>query len=67
MERLLTIQQVTEIVGFKKPTIYKYIREQNFPKPIKTGNRASRWSYQEVMEWIENLKQNREVNNEKVS
>ena len=52
-DRLLRLPEVEEIVQLKKPTIYKLAREGKFPKPIKVGDRASRWSYNELMQWIE--------------
>jgi prophage regulatory protein len=55
-DRLIDIKEVSSLIGMKKPTIYKYIRDGQFPKPIKIGARASRWSYQAVMEWIEQRK-----------
>ncbi len=56
IDKLIPIEEVTELIGVKKPTIYKYVREGNFPKPIKVGKRASRWSLNAVLEWIETKK-----------
>ncbi|BAF70436.1 helix-turn-helix transcriptional regulator [Nitratiruptor sp. SB155-2] len=55
-DRLIDIKEVSSLIGMKKPTIYKYIRDGKFPKPIKIGIRASRWSFNEVMQWIEERK-----------
>jgi len=54
MEKLLTIKEVTYIVGFKQSTIYKFIKTKAFPKPIKIG-RASRWKQSDIQNWIINL------------
>ena len=51
MERFLTINEVVNIVGFKKSTIYKFIRNKTFPPPIKIG-RSSRWKLSDVNKWI---------------
>lgn len=56
MEQLLTIKEVVQITGFKKSTIYKFIRENKFPQPLKFG-KSSRWIKSEINEWINNLKQ----------
>jgi prophage regulatory protein len=48
---LLSIKEVTQIVGFKTSTIYKFIKTKNFPKPIKIG-RSSRWKFSDVKKWI---------------
>ncbi|BCD61729.1 prophage regulatory protein [Nitratiruptor phage NrS-5] len=57
-DRLIDIKEVSYLIGMAKPTIYRYIRDGKFPKPIKIGIRASRWSYQAVMNWIEQQKDN---------
>jgi len=51
MERFLTINEVVNIVGFKKSTIYKFIRNKTFPKPIKIG-RSSRWKLSDINNWL---------------
>jgi len=50
--KLLTIKQVSEIVGFKISTIYKFISKNDFPAPIKIG-RSSRWKFHDIQKWIE--------------
>jgi len=50
--KLLTIKQVSEIVGFKISTIYKFISKNDFPAPIKIG-RSSRWKIHDIQKWIE--------------
>jgi prophage regulatory protein len=50
--KLLTIKNITEQTGFKKSTIYKFIKTKNFPKPRKFG-KSSRWLEEEVEEWIQ--------------
>jgi len=52
-DRLLRLSEVEQIVKLKKPTIYRLAREGKFPKPLKIGDRASRWSYNDIQKWIE--------------
>ena len=33
-------------------TIYRLMREEDFPEPIKIGPRAVRWRREEVEEWL---------------
>lgn len=51
---LVTISDLEQLVGFRRTTIYRYIRnpEIQFPKPIKFGV-ASRWSLAEVQLWLD--------------
>ncbi|MBF0215064.1 MAG: AlpA family phage regulatory protein [Magnetococcales bacterium] len=50
--QLLRLEQVEELVGFKKSFIYKMIAEKKFPKPLVLGTRASRWKDNEIKDWI---------------
>lgn len=54
MEKLLTIREVTEIVGFKKSTIYKFMNEGKFPKQVKIG-KSSRWKLSDIQEWMKEV------------
>ena len=49
--KLLTVKEVTKLIGFNVDWIYKKIAKNEFPKPIKIG-RSSRWLYTEIMQWI---------------
>jgi phage transcriptional regulator, alpA len=52
-ERLITIKEVQEIVGFKKDYIYRNIKKGTFPKQISFGGRAVRWRLSDVQKWVE--------------
>lgn len=49
----LRLPQVIEKTGWKRPTIYKKIKDGEFPKPKKDG-RISYWLSSEIDEWIIN-------------
>ena len=48
---MLTIREVSAIVGLKQSTIYAKIRSAGFPKQSKLFS-ASRWEKQEVEDWL---------------
>ncbi|ELY4627311.1 AlpA family phage regulatory protein [Cronobacter sp. HA18006] len=48
---LMKIEQISSAIGFKKTQIYKWIKEESFPKPLKFG-RCSRWVSSEIDAWI---------------
>ena len=50
---LLKINQVSEITGLGRSTIYARVAQKSFPEPIKLGQRTSRWIESEVADWIE--------------
>jgi len=53
-ERLITIKEVTQIVGFKRSTIYKFIQQNKFPSPFKIG-KSSRWKLTDIQKWMEQI------------
>lgn len=48
---LLKIEAVAKAIGVSEKHIYRLIRQQGFPKPIKIG-RSSRWKKSDIAEWI---------------
>ena len=43
MERMTTLSP---------STIYRLMREESFPEPIKIGPRAVRWRREEIEDWL---------------
>jgi prophage regulatory protein len=54
MNRLLRRQQVIDLVGLSRSTIYSYMSKNLFPRPIKIGVRAVAWDAHLLAEWIAN-------------
>ncbi|ELY2920577.1 AlpA family phage regulatory protein [Cronobacter sakazakii] len=50
-EKLMPISAVTEVTGYATSTIYEWMREGKFPRPVKNG-RSVRWPSSEVDAWI---------------
>jgi prophage regulatory protein len=50
--RLIRLKSVIECTGMARSTIYKYINEGSFPKPVSLGARSVAWVESEVQEWI---------------
>lgn len=51
-KRLVRPDQILEMLGVSRVTLWKYIRDGKFPAPIKIG--ASRfWDEVEVNEWFD--------------
>lgn len=51
--RLLTVAEVCRRVGLARPTIYRMVAAERFPRPIHVASRAPRWRSDEISEWIE--------------
>ncbi len=54
-ERLLRKPQVLEKIGISNSTLYYFIDEGTFPKPLKLGKRTVAWKESEIDEWINKL------------
>lgn len=50
--RIIRLKQVTDSTGLARSTIYKYIAEGTFPKPVSLGERSVGWVEKEVHDWI---------------
>lgn len=54
MIKLIRKKDVLAATGFKNSTLYKYISEGKFPKPVSLGSgRTVAWVELEVVAWIE--------------
>ena len=54
-ERLLRIEEVMQITGLPKSTIYNKIHKGTFPKPYRVGPRSVRWKESEIIDWMNRL------------
>ncbi|MFM2589494.1 helix-turn-helix transcriptional regulator [Vibrio sp. TBV020] len=51
--RLIRLDEVRDIVGLSRATIYRFIKQGDFPKQISLGGRAVAWDEREVFDWVE--------------
>lgn len=54
-DRLVTMAEVTAMIGTHRATIYKWMDEGKFPSHITLGPRMVRWKLSEVKAWMDNL------------
>ncbi|MCC5853708.1 MAG: AlpA family transcriptional regulator, partial [Alkalimonas sp.] len=52
---------VMECTGLARSTVYKFIAEDRFPKPVKLGTRMVAWVESEVQEWIQEKIERRQL------
>ena len=50
--RLLRLQEVKMRVGLGRSTIYRWISEGNFPKPVKLGVQSVAWRENDIDYWV---------------
>ncbi len=51
-ERLLKLEEVLKIVGASRASIYAWIKQGLFPRPLRIGRRRSVWLASEIQDWI---------------
>ena len=54
-DRLLNRPAVEEITGLGRTALYRAMREQRFPEPLRVGPKSVRWRLSEVQRWIDSL------------
>lgn len=60
--KILRIDDVSSLTGLSKSSIYKQIRQNQFPQSIKLTARATGWDSREVEKWITNkINQNKDL------
>lgn len=60
MDRILRLNEVLEITGLRKSTLYRYMAQEQFPRPLKLHQQgASRgavgWTETMITEWMKAL------------
>lgn len=50
--RLIRLPEVQHRVGLGRSTIYRWMAEGKFPKPVQLGGYAVAWAEDEIEEWI---------------
>lgn len=60
---LLTLPEVAELTRLSKPTIYKYIRDEDhdFPKQVRLGPNRVVWVKSEIDRWVRQQMKKREA------
>ena len=46
--RLLQTKQVLDLMGFTRVTLWRRVRDGQFPRPVKVGTNSNRWYEDEV-------------------
>lgn len=50
--RLIRLKEVQHRVGLGRSTIYRWMAEGKFPKPVQLGGYAVAWAEHEIEHWI---------------
>jgi prophage regulatory protein len=52
-DALLRIKTVEHATGLSGATIYRKVRDGDFPSPVRMGARCTRWKAADVRAWIQ--------------
>jgi prophage regulatory protein len=50
--KILRINQVAAITGYSRPSIYRLMREGQFPRSVQLGPKSVGWRSDDVDAWI---------------
>jgi len=50
--RIIRLKEVLDTTGLARSTVYKFVSEGTFPKPVSLGDRCVGWVESEVQSWI---------------
>ncbi|MDH4562326.1 AlpA family transcriptional regulator [Pseudomonas sp. BN411] len=50
--KIIRLKDVIDTTGLGRSTIYKYIAEGTFPRPVSLGDRCVGWVESEVQDWV---------------
>ena len=51
-QQILKLSEIIEITGLSRSSIYRLAKNNQFPKPIKLGERSSGWVRSEFDLWL---------------
>jgi prophage regulatory protein len=53
--KILRINQVLDLTGLSRATLWRREREGTFPQRVQLGANSVGWKSDEVLQWLENL------------
>ena len=60
LNKVIKLNEVKQITTLSTASIYRQIKDKSFPKQIKLGERSSAWFYEEIMQWLEDKRVERD-------
>ena len=58
--KVIKLNEVKQITTLSTASIYRQIKDKSFPKQIKLGERSSAWFYEEIIQWLEDKRVERD-------
>lgn len=58
MDRVLRLNEVCQLIGVSRHTIWRHRRDGDFPKPIRIGRQCLGWRAGQIEAWIDSRQVN---------
>lgn len=55
LDRILRRPELLAVTGLSSATLYRWIAEKRFPRPVRLGSNSVGWRASAVQAWIESL------------
>ena len=52
MQKILRLNQVMEVTGLSRSSIYSFIKQKQFPIQVNIGKRAVGWYSEDISSWL---------------
>lgn len=53
LDKIHRLPSALAITGLCRTSLYKHLKEGNFPEPVRLGARAVGWKESELAEWVQ--------------
>ncbi|MDC3267952.1 AlpA family phage regulatory protein [bacterium] len=60
LNKVIKLSEVKQITTLSTASIYRQIKDKSFPRQIKLGERSSAWFYEEIIQWLEDKRVERD-------
>lgn len=60
LNKVIKLNEVKYLTTLSTASIYRQIKDKSFPRQIKLGERSSAWFYEEIMQWLEDKRVDRD-------
>ena len=58
--KVIKLKEVKYLTTLSTASIYRQIKDKSFPKQIKLGERSSAWFLEEIIQWLEDKRDERD-------
>lgn len=57
LDRILRLPELLQVTGLSTATLYRWMDEERFPRPVRLGENSVGWKASAVQAWIDGLEE----------